>query len=198
MCIVYLQHFLFACMIIIYLYVIRNVYHYYTKNDSSISSIIKNKECNEIVFINMCAMGVVTLVYELLRCDVCSFFSIVFILVGIYGVVLYDHTMDIHYVYCFIVFISILLFMYNHCCKIKDIILYSSLCVQGVLCSLIFMETNILNCEIYLLANFAFFYIYLHFTQVCRLETLLWSEPAKSITEPPRDTMHIVCNQHGE
>lgn len=183
---VYLQHFLFACMIIIYLYVICNVYHYYTINDSSISSIIKNKDCNDIVFMHMCAMGFVTLVYELLRCDMCSFFSIVFILIGIYGVLLYDHTMIIHYLYCFIVFISILLFMCNHCYKIKDIILYLSLCVQGILCSVIFLETNILNSEIYLLANFAFFYIYLHFTQVCRLETPQCVETSKCITDHSR------------
>lgn len=193
MFIVYLQHILFACMIIIYLYVICNVYHYYTINDGSISSIIKNKECNEIVFINTSAMGIVTLIYEFFRNDIFSFFSIVFILIGIYGVLLYDHTMNIHFVYCFIVFISILLFMCNHCCKVKDIILYSSLCVQGILCSIIFLETNIINCEIYLLANFAFFYIYLHFTQVCKLETPV--EMSNCLTDTQPDTMNIVFNE---
>ena len=76
--------------------------------------------------------------------------------------------------------------MCNHCCKIKDIILYLSLCVQGILCSVIFLETNIINCEIYLLANFAFFYMYLHFTQVCKLETHVETQP---------DTMDILCNE---
>jgi len=194
MFIVYLQHVLFACMIIIYVYVICNVHHYYTINDGSISSIIKNTECNEIVFMNMSIMGIITLIYEFFRNDICSFFSIAFILIGIYGVLLYDHTMNIHFVYCFIVFISILLFMCNHCCKIKDIILYLSLCVQGILCSVIFLETNIINCEIYLLANFAFFYIYLHFTQVCKLETFI--EPfIETSIETQTDTMNIVCNE---
>jgi hypothetical protein len=189
----YLINVLFECMIIIYVYVICNVHHYYTINDGSISSIIKNTECNEIVFMNMSIMGIVTLIYEFLRNDICSFFSIVFILIGIYGVLLYDHTMNIHFVYCFIVFISILLFMCNHCRKIKDIILYSSLCVQGILCSVIFLETNIINCEIYLLANFAFFYIYLHFTQVCKLEPPI--ETSNGVIETQTDTMNIVCNE---
>jgi len=151
-------------MIIIYIYVIHNVYNYYTINDCSISSILKNEECSQVVFVNMILMGITTIFYELLRCDIFSFFSIFFMLIGIYGVIIYDHTNIIHFVYCFIVFICILVFMYNHCYKKRNnIILYLSLYIQQILCALIFLQTNIMNCEIYLLANFAFFYIYLHF-----------------------------------
>jgi len=163
MFIIYLQNFLFMSMITAYACVIYNVYNYYTISDESISSILKNKDCNEVVFTNMTVMCLITILYELLRCDILSFFSIIFVIIGIYGVLLYEHTNNIHFVYCFIVFISILIFMYNHCYKKNHIILYLSLYTQQILCAVIFLETNIINCELYLLANFAFFYTYLHF-----------------------------------
>lgn len=164
MIIKYVQNFLFLSMISVYVYVIYIVYNYYTKNDGSISSILQNNDCNKIVFTNITIMNLLTIFYELLRFDVLSFFSIVFIVIGIYGVLLYDHTQSIHFIFCFIVFISILLFMYNHCYKKHHIILYLSLYIQEILCAKIFLDTNIINCEIYLLANFAFFYTYLHLT----------------------------------
>lgn len=152
-------------MIITYLYVIYKIYNYYTINDGSISSILENKHCNEVVFKNMTIMNILTICYELLRCDLISFFSIFFVVIGIYGVLLYEQTNNMHFVYCFIVFISILIFMYNHCCKKNHIILYLSLYTQQILCAVIFLQTNLINCEIYLLANFAFFYTYLHFIE---------------------------------
>jgi hypothetical protein len=161
----YFQNFLFTSMIAIYSCVIYQVHSYYTKNDESISSILKNTECNKTVFTCMTLMGVVTLLYELLRCDVYSFLFIFFLLYGIYGVIIYDYTNIIHFFYCFVVFASILLFMYNHCLKLNHIILYLLLYIQEILCALIFLERNIMNCEIYLLLNFAIFYIYLHFVK---------------------------------
>ena len=153
-------------MILIYIYVIYNVYTYYSISDGSISSIIKNKDCNQVVFVNMFLMGIITIFYEFFRCDICSFISIFFLLIGIYGVIIYEHTIKIHYLYCFIVFISILVFMYNHCYKKNHIILYLLLCIQQILCLITFLQSNIINCEIYLLANFAVYYIYLHFIDI--------------------------------
>lgn len=161
------QHFLFLLMIVIYSCVIYQVYSYYTINDESISSILKNTECNKSVFTSMAIMGAITVFYELLRGDVCSFVSIFFLLCGIYGVIIYDYTNIIHFFYCFIVFASILLFMYNHCLKLNYITLYLLLYIQEILCAAIFLEKNIMNCEIYLLLNFAIFYICLHFCQTC-------------------------------
>jgi hypothetical protein len=158
-----MRNLLFILMISIYIYTIYKVYCYYTLTDTSISSIIKNEDCNEIVFVNMIFMGIVTVFYESFRNDICSYLCICCILIGIYGVVIYDHTNTIHFVYSFIVFISILIFMCNHCYKKNDIILYFLLFIQQILCIFIFLQSNIMNCEIYLLANFAIFYIYLHF-----------------------------------
>jgi hypothetical protein len=159
----FLKNVLFISMILIYIYVIYKVSSYYITTDGSISSIIKNEECNQIVFVNMIFMGIVTLFYELLRYDICSFISIFFLLIGIYGVIIYEHTNIIHFVYSFIVFISILVFMYNHCYIKNHIILYLLLYLQQILCAAVFLQTNIMSCEIYLLGNFAIFYIYLHF-----------------------------------
>lgn len=166
----YLQNILFLIMICVYINVICNVYNYYTIYDSSISSIIKQKECNNYVIVNMTIMGFVTILYELIRCNFVSFIVVAFLLFGIRGVILYDHTTIIHYVYGFIVFISILFFMFYHChFKNNDNrTLYSSFCIQLLLCVFIFFQQQIINCEIYLLVNFAFFYIYLHFIE-CKI-----------------------------
>jgi hypothetical protein len=159
----YLKNFIFIGMIITYAYTIYSVYNYYKESDHSISSIIKERECNQKVFNGMFIMGFLTIIYELLRYDIISFISILLLLLGIYGVIIYDHTIFIHYIFCFIVFISILCFMYKHCYYKKNIFLFLLLYLQEVLCALIFLESNILNMEIYLLANFALFYLYLHF-----------------------------------
>jgi hypothetical protein len=161
----FVKNLLLLAMMLIYMYVIYKVSSYYKYEiDGSISSIIKNEECSQVVFVNMILMGIVTLFYEVLRYDICSFISICFLLIGIYGVIIYDHSNTIHFVYCFIIFTSILVFMYNHCYKKSNkLILYLSLYLQQILCAAVFLQTNIMNCEIYLLANFAFFYIYLHF-----------------------------------
>ena len=55
--------------------------------------------------------------------------------------------------------------MYNHCFLQNNIILYLLLYLQEILSACIFLENDIINMEIYLLGNFAVFYIYLHFLQ---------------------------------
>ena len=160
-----LQNILLLSMIFVYTYVIYKVNTFYSINDGSISSILKNEDCNKVVFFYMILMCTITIFYELFRFDICSFISMFFLIIGIYGVIAYDHNNTIHFVYCFIVFIGILVFMYNHCYKKNHIILYLSLYIQEILCAAIFLQSNILNCEIYLLANFAFFYIFLHFIE---------------------------------
>lgn len=159
----YLQHILFISMIIIYLYVIHYVYNFYKINNHSISSIIENKNCNQMVFKNMNIMGIITIIYEFIRYDIFSFITICFLLIGINGVIIYDLTNKIHFLYSFIVFISILFFMNNQCVKRNNIILYRSFNIQKILSIFILFLPNILYFQIFLLGNFAFFYMYLHF-----------------------------------
>ena len=104
-------------MLSLYLHTIYIVCNFYNSSNQSISSIIKNEDCNSQILKNMIYMGFFTLTYELYRNDIISFISILFLLIGIYGVILYDHTKYIHFFYCFIVFISIFIFMYNHSYK---------------------------------------------------------------------------------
>lgn len=150
-------------MILIYIYTIYNVHNYYINSDKSISSIIKDKELNSIIFTNMTVMGCLTIIYEFMRNNIISLFLILFLLLGIYGVIIYEHTLIIHYVFCFMVFISIICFMYNHCFLQNNIILFLLLYLQEILSAYIFLENDIINMEICLLGNFALFYIYLHF-----------------------------------
>jgi hypothetical protein len=152
-------------MIITYSYAIYNVCKYYINNDKSISSIIKDQECNSIIFTTMIIMGCLTIIYEFMRNNIVSLILILFLLLGIYGVIIYEHALSIHYIFCFIVFISIICFMYNHCFLQNNIILYLLLYLQEILSACIFLENDIINMEIYLLGNFAVFYIYLHFLQ---------------------------------
>jgi hypothetical protein len=160
----FVQNVLFLTMLGIYANVIYNVYHHYTIFDGSISSILKQKECNEYVLPYMTLMGLVTLVYEFIRRDIVSFVSILVLLIGIYGVIVYDNTMFIHYIYGFLAFISILCFMIYHCYRNnKNKIFFFSVFIQLFLFIMLFLQTQILHCEIYLLLNFAFFFIYLHF-----------------------------------
>lgn len=159
----YIKDILLLGMILTYGYTIYNVNNYYKETDSSISSIIKDSECNSKVLTSMCVMGVFTIIYELLRYNILSFVSILLLLTGIYGVIKYDYTLQIHFFFCFIVFISILIFMYNNCYLKKNIFLFLLLYLQEIMGALTFLENNIINMEIYLLGNFALFYIYLHF-----------------------------------
>ena len=180
----HLQHILFLGMIAIYTNVIYNVCINYTSTDQSISSILKNTECNRIIFVNMIAMGTITLLYEGLRYDRFSLITMFFLVLGIYGVLYYDHTQTVHFVYCFVVFISILCFMIHHCCKTDDVLLYVSLGLQILLCIVIFFESIIIHSEVYLLMNFAFFYIYLHFSSVSDIELPLPPPPPPLCNEP--------------
>ena len=159
----YIKDILLLGMLLSYGYTIYSVNNYYKETDNSISSIIKESECNSKVFFSMCVMGVLTIIYEILRYNILSFISIVSLLIGIYGVIKYDYTLQIHFLYCFIVFISILIFMYNNCYLKKNLFLFVLLYLQEIMGALTFLENNIINMEIYLLGNFALFYIYLHF-----------------------------------
>jgi hypothetical protein len=53
--------------------------------------------------------------------------------------------------------------MNNQCVKRKNIILYRSFNIQKILSIFILFLPNILYFQIFLLGNFAFFYMYLHF-----------------------------------
>jgi hypothetical protein len=160
-----IKNIIFISMFLLYLYIIYKVYNFYNNSiDHSISSIIKDDVCNKIIFKNMLIMGFLTLTYELYRNDIISFLSILFLLIGIYGVLLYDHIyyITIHFFFCFIVFISIFIFMYHQSRKRNDLYLRFLFDLFIIICLQI-TSYELLYIEMALLFIFAVFYISLHF-----------------------------------
>jgi signal transduction histidine kinase len=158
----YLQHALLLAMLLVYCYAIYNVHHHFTQSDDSISSILKDETCNECIFNTMTVMCMIAFIYENMRKDSISTVFISCLIIGIYGVILFDFTTTMHYYFSFIVFISILLFMLYHSFITKSLFLFVLFVFEIIVSILTLFHSEILYYEIYLLANFAIFYIYLH------------------------------------
>jgi hypothetical protein len=115
----------------------------------------------------MLLMGVVTILYEIERNDQGSLVIISFILVGIYGLICIDENSIIHYFFAFIVFINILLFMIWHLSEFDNILLLLFFLQIVFLCFIIInINDNIFYAEICYILNFAFYYLYLHFSTI--------------------------------
>ena len=80
----------------------------------TVSITLMNEKTNGIIFASMLSMGFFTIMYEIERKDIVSFVSILFLLIGIYGVILIEETQPIHYLFAFIAFISIQAFMFRN------------------------------------------------------------------------------------
>ena len=90
------------------------------------------------------------------------------LLIGIYGLIYKNETHKIHYVFAFLVFMSILFFMTRQCyLKDCDVILSSSLFLEilTLFYIIININKNIFYGETIYILNFAFYYLYLHFIQ---------------------------------
>jgi len=159
----HLQDVLLMSMILVYCYAIYNVNYHFKISDGSISSILKNETCNKCVFNSMTIMCLIAFVYENIRQDIVSIILISYLIIGIYGVLLFDFTTFIHYNFSFIAFISIVLFMFYHSIKTNSLFLFLLFFLEIILSFLTIFKCEILYYEIYLLINFAIFYIFLHF-----------------------------------
>ena len=152
-------------MICCYLTPIILVYYYYNSN-SSVSNIICNDDCKNIILFFMILMGGGTLLYELERNDNISTFLICLLLIGLYGLICINENNNIHYMFAFLVFVTILSFMiwhfYNKHC---NHILLTSLLLEILTIFFIItnIEKNIFFGEVFYILNFAFYYLYLHF-----------------------------------
>jgi hypothetical protein len=133
---------------------------------TSISEIICDDKCKYIIFTAMIAMGVLSLLYEYQRKDAVSFYAILFLLANIYCLIFVNEKVQMHYLFAFLAFVSILFFMIWHCKQQNNIIKFM-LALQLVF----FAVTCISNCynydififEVLFLANFALYYLYLHY-----------------------------------
>ena len=158
------QNYLLLFMIVCYLIPIYYVYFYYECNHS-VSNIICNDNYKKTILFFMLLMGVGTIFYELERNDSFSVILICVLLLGIYGLICINEHNTIHYVFAFLVFISILVFMIRHCYLTNNSILSLSLFVEVFLLLYIIMRlnNNMFYGEVFYILNFAFYYIYLHF-----------------------------------
>jgi hypothetical protein len=152
---------LFMC--ICYCIPILYVYSNYNSNDS-ISSIICNENIQYIILFSMLAMSIFTIQYELLRNNTHSLICIICLFIGIIGLLQYNTTTYLHYIFAFIAFVSILGFMMVHCCTIDNQILYiiASIQIWLVLWIIVTIREDIFYNEVVFLFLFALFYFYLH------------------------------------
>ena len=173
-------------MIFCYLTPILTVYLYYNSN-SSVSNIICNDECRYLVLFFMLLMGIGALLYENERNDKISTILIFLLLIGIYGLISINEANKIHYIFTFLVFITIILFMIRHLFmnrsdklmigsvlvsrNFPNLLLFSSflLEVMVLIFIIININKNIFFGEILYILNFAFFIYICIFFLVIRI-----------------------------
>lgn len=143
-----------GCMCISYIGAIYHVYQNYENNDT-VSNILGNKRCNQTILCYMILMGVATLFYEYKRNDSLSFFLITWLLMGIYGILVFDETTHSHQGFALLVFFSMVGFMMHHCYEKKEAFL-----VGGILGMAIGLFDFFWG-EVFLIGCFAVFYLYL-------------------------------------
>jgi len=172
-------------------------YKYNTGAPKSISSIITCEEpfflLEEITplfqtrhFIAACMLIMTgfTMLYEYQRCvqrmnsQMWSLASIAVLLVGIFGVIFIPEHNNIHYVFAAAAFFAITWFMIGHtfCASIsadagiRDILLtmlYAQILFMIVTIIGVLQDAAIFSVQALFLANFAVFYIYLHYHTFC-------------------------------
>lgn len=152
-----------TCMILCYSMPIFLVYTNFN-DELTISSIICSKNNNDIKFY-MFMMGIFTILYEIKRNNILSLCYIIILLIGIFGVLQYDESNNLHIIFSLVVFLSILAFMQNFNSIYNNYItnlLYYIQIIIGLLL-IVFYNFNIFYLEVFALLNFAIFYFYLHF-----------------------------------
>jgi hypothetical protein len=119
----------------------------------------------------MTLMGSGTLLYEIDRNDPISVGVIGVLLFGIIGLICVDETNTAHYVFASCAFAAILAFMCRqYFLNRGDRVLLSSLVVEimALLSIIANIDTGIFAAEVVYIANFAFYYLYLHFVERLR------------------------------
>lgn len=152
-------------MIMFYVIPIFYVYYMYNDNDS-VSNIICDEKCKNIILFFMILMGITTILYETKRDDMISFLSIDVLIISIIGLICVNETINDHYIFAAISFASILCFMVrNYYLRKNNNILLISIIIQILLSLSIVINMNdpIFYKEIFYILNFAFFYIFCHF-----------------------------------
>ncbi len=163
------SNFLLIMMLLSYSIPIIYVYSNYSCDENtSVSSVIGSEKCQISIFYGMIVMGMFTVLYELNRGCKLSLCFICMILLGIYGVILVKENQKVHYAYAFLVFVGILCFMGVQCkyknCDFLKMSMYLQICLLVVLVESLRKNMDIFLCEVFLIVNFAVFYVYIHIT----------------------------------
>ena len=142
------------------------IYTHY-ENNNAVSNIICSNDCKSIILFSMIAMSCIVILYELQRYNIIPFVSILFLLVGCNGLILFDETTMTHYFMTIIVFISILGFMNFYSYTMNISILWILFGLQYIFLSIIlyYIHATIFYGEVAFILNFGVFYIILHFVE---------------------------------
>lgn len=162
---IHIKHFILLFMLVAYLIPISYVFFTYDHANHSVSQIICSESCQRIILYSMAVMGWFTLWYEYERGDLISFGYITLLLVGIYGLLWMDESHMIHYLFATCVFASILGFMYHHWNRGR---VFTGLFLLQFVTSIMllyYMNDDIFFPEVILIANFAVYYLCLHFME---------------------------------
>lgn len=162
---IHIKHFILLFMILAYLIPISYVFFTYDHANHSVSQIICSESCQRIILYSMGVMGWFTLWYEYERGDLISFGYITLLLLGIYGLLWMDESHTIHYLFATCVFVSILGFMYHHWNRGR---IFTGLFLLQFVTSIMllyYMNDDIFFPEVILIANFAVYYLCLHFME---------------------------------
>jgi hypothetical protein len=159
------KHFILLFMLLAYVVPIAYVFFAYGGANHSVSQIICSESCQHIILLSMAVMGWFTLWYEYERGDIISMKYISLLLVGLYGLLCLDESYTLHYLFATCVFASILGFMYHHWNRGR---LFTGLFLLQFAVSIAMlycMNGDIFLPEVILIANFAVYYLCLHFME---------------------------------
>lgn len=166
-----LLNILLLSMLLSYAIPIFLVYTDTNSKTSSVSSIINSTKNNYTILFCMTLMGFFTLLYEYYRNKRFSLSIVAIILIGIYGVIMINEKNNWHYVFAIITFVFILIFMAFHCYLTKNILLILLFIIQIllslILCLLLYLRSHFYKIQVYLIINFAIFFMFLHIISFC-------------------------------
>lgn len=162
-----LSNLFLGCMFVSYSIPIVYIYYNY-KNQDTLSEVLCDETCNQVIITSMVIMGIFIILYECARNSLLSLILISITLISIYGLLWYNCEQALHNIFAFLCFASILLFMIHHTGKKGSIILYLIIGLQYLLLlyTTVFVKDEIFVGECIFMILFFVFYLYLHGLQI--------------------------------
>jgi len=155
-------------------------FYCYTGNNT-VSNILCDSKINDLIIFLVIILGLSHFFYEMNNNDMISILLICLLYINLYGLTIKNEDYVIHYIFCIIVFMSLLLFMLRQYYIVEfDYILLSSLVLEIVMGIYLFymilkffmkgmkIKINIFFLELFYIFNFVFFIVWLHFIKKYR------------------------------